>query len=174
MGLVEADLGPGLHASAILFGLTQMPVHGPPFRHSPRASALYCWILEILCYDPKGSRALLPSLLPSTINPQPSTLNPQPSTLHPQPPTFNPPPCTLNPQLFTPNPHPSTLNPPPSTLHPQPSTLHPQPSTLNPQPSTHKVTFPFDLDFDLGELYRVESASIIGYGSGDGVKVYTH
>lgn len=31
--------------------------------------------------------------------------------------------------------------------------------------------FPYDLDLDMGEVYRVESASIIGYNARDGVKV---
>ncbi|KAJ1475277.1 hypothetical protein T484DRAFT_1828995, partial [Baffinella frigidus] len=34
------------------------------------------------------------------------------------------------------------------------------------------VTFPYNLDLDLGEVHRVESVSIIGYDGGDGVEVY--
>lgn len=54
------------------------------------------------------------------------------------------------------------------------------PRHLNPKPQTEfqvtrliqtGVTFPYNLDLDLGEVHRVESVSIIGYDGGDGVEV---
>jgi hypothetical protein len=32
------------------------------------------------------------------------------------------------------------------------------------------VTFPHDFDFDLGQIFRIESISVVGYGSGEGAK----
>ena len=58
MDRVQADLGSGVYASAMLLGLSQVPEDHPVgARREP--SALGVWIFDILCCDPKGSRAFL-------------------------------------------------------------------------------------------------------------------
>ena len=60
MGLVEADLDPGVRVS---MGTFCIPSHAPledhPLATHCEPSALYCWILGILYCDPNGRRALL-------------------------------------------------------------------------------------------------------------------
>ena len=60
MGLVEADLDPGVCVSMGTSWYTfTCPFKDHPLATHSEPSALYCWILEILNCNPKGRRALL-------------------------------------------------------------------------------------------------------------------
>ena len=65
MGLVEADLDPGVWVSMETIGIpSHTPLEDHPLDTHCEPSALYCWILQFLYCDPKGRRALL--RVPST------------------------------------------------------------------------------------------------------------
>ena len=65
MGLVEADLDPGVCVSMATIGIpSHTPLEDHPLATHSEPSALYCWILKILYCNPKGRRALL--WIPST------------------------------------------------------------------------------------------------------------
>ena len=65
MGLYRPTWGPGVRVSAFPLGDTSYaPLEDHPLAIHCETSALYCWILEILCCNPKGRRALM--RVPST------------------------------------------------------------------------------------------------------------